>query len=388
VKGLRRLGRVLGLTPSLILLSLLLLGGACAVVPTTPPPISPTAPLTVSPTLAPTATPTAHPLAVPSPTVPPSPPPPLSSPSPLPPPSAFAFAVTADMRQYAGPGLYDSVHYFRGACEAIAALGDVAFMVSPGDIDPPLGVQWTLSQTFGADFPWYPGVGNHEAETPDDVAWLQAYDYGPVNPGPSGCPTTTYSFDYGVAHLVMLNVYCDAGGPTETDGKISDHLYEWLAADLQATDQPYVFVFGHEPAFPQPDAETGRERHIGDSLDAHPASRDRFWDLLAAHGVVAYICGHTHNYSAVRIDGVWQLDAGHARGKGDRGAPSTFLVIRVEKDAVILETYRDDAAGGPYTLVETLPLVGRATVCRPVVAHLPLNKQPAASDGRQVASNQ
>ncbi|HEY75244.1 MAG TPA: hypothetical protein G4O00_03565 [Thermoflexia bacterium] len=348
-----------------VLLALFVLGVGCASRISTPHP-------TPEPSPSPVASPTPQEV-LPSPTTAPPSPSPIPSLAPSPtPPSAFAFAVTADMRQYAGPGLYDSSHYFRGACEAIAALGDVAFMVSPGDIDPPLGVQWTISQTLGADFPWYPGVGNHEAETPDDVAWLQAYDYGPVNPGPSGCPTTTYSFDYGVAHLVMLNVYCNAGGPTITDGKIPDHLYEWLAADLQATDRPYIFVFGHEPAFPQPDAETGRERHVGDSLDAYPANRDRFWDLLASHGVVAYICGHTHNYSAVRIDGVWQLDAGHARGKGDRGAPSTFLVIRVENDLVVLETYRDDMAGGPYTLVERIPLAGGAALYLPLVTRLAL----------------
>ena len=113
-----------------------------------------------------------------------------------------------------------------------------------------------------------------------------------------------------------------------------------------------MFVFGHEPAYPQPDAETGRERHVGDSLDAYPARRDRFWDLLRAYDVRAYICGHTHNYSAVRIDGVWQLDTGHARGKGDRGAPSTFIVVRVDGDRALFQTYRDDMAGGPYSLTD------------------------------------
>lgn len=334
-----------------------------------------------------TSTPAALTAVEPSPT-PPSPPPtpavsPVRSPptesSPTPVPQgpaetatvSFAFAVTADMRVYAGPGPYDSGRYFRGACEAIASLGDVAFMVSPGDIDPPMGVQWTISQTLGADFPWYPGMGNHEAETPDDVAWLQAYDYGPVDPGPTGCPTTTYSFDFETAHLVILNVYCDVGGPTATDGDIPDHLYDWLVADLNANDRPHVFVFGHEPAYPQPDAQTGRERHIGDSLDAHPANRDRFWELLRAYGVRAYIVGHTHNYSAVRIGGVWQLDAGHARGMGDQGAPSTFIVVRVDGDRVVFQTYRDDMAGGPYALTDWgllsplvdsvwLPLVVRA----------------------------
>lgn len=269
------------------------------------------------------------------------------------------------MRLYSGPGRYDTPQYFRGACEAIAAVcsqtrseAECRFMVSPGDVDPPAGVLWTITRTLGADFPWYPAVGNHEVETPEDMEWLRRYgaaltapDGAPVRPGPPGCPTTTYSFDHENAHFVVLNLYCDAAGDGVTDGDVSDHLYHWLAADLTATDRPHIFVFGHEPAYPQPDADTGRVRHLGGSLDAHPARRDRFWNLLRERGVRAYICGHTHNYSAIQVDGVWQLDAGHARGLGDPGAPSTFILVRVDGPSVVFETYRD--FGGGYTLSDS-----------------------------------
>jgi hypothetical protein len=245
--------------------------------------------------------------------------------------------------------------------EALAQVGETAFMVSPGDIDPPAGVYWTITDTLGADYVWYPAVGNHElpgkGEEPTrgaNMDWLTHYDYGPVNPGPSGCPVTSYSFDYGLAHFAVLNAYCDVDGPTATPGDIPDHLYDWLAADLAATDRPYRFVVGHEPAYPLPDAATGRLRHVGDSLDQYPARRDRFWALLAEHQVVAYLCGHTHNYSLARIDGVWQLDAGHARGVGDQGAPSTFSLIHVDQDGVSVEAYRD--AGEGYRLTNRQPL--------------------------------
>lgn len=266
----------------------------------------------------------------------------------------LTITVTADMREYAGEGAYDSSDYFRGAVEAIAAQGGGAFMVSPGDIDPPAGVLWTIEHVLGTDYPWYPVVGNHEAETPEDMDWLRSYDYDQngigvppdiVNTGPSGCPETTYSYDYENVHLVVLNEYCDASGDTATDGDIPDHLYEWLIADLQATPREHILVFGHEPAYPQPDADNGRLRHVGDSLDKYPATRDRFWDLLVSEGVVAYVCGHTHNYSAIQIDSVWQLDAAHARGAGDTGAASTFFMIHVDGDTVTFDAYRDDHDG-------------------------------------------
>lgn len=151
-------------------------------------------------------------------------------------------------------------------------------MVSPGDIDPPANVLWTITQTQGITYTWYPVVGNHElACDPNDdychesysganMDWLNSYDYGPVNPGPIGCPTTTYSFDYQNAHFAMLNEYCDSAGDGVTAGNVPDHLYNWLMNDLDHTTRRHIFVFGHEPAYPQPDEDNGRVRHLGDSL--------------------------------------------------------------------------------------------------------------------------
>jgi len=235
----------------------------------------------------------------------------------------FTFVVTSDMRYFAGPDR-DSSSYFKGVVEAIDRLGGGAFMVSPGDIDPPANVLWTITRTLGVTYTWYPVVGNHELpgdgiedQPGDNMNWLNSYDYGIVNPGPTGCPTTTYSFDYGNAHFVALNEYCDSSGDDATDGDVPDHLYDWLADDLSRTDQVHVFVFGHEPAYPQPDVDNGR----------------------------AYFCGHTHNYSAVNVDGVWQVDVGHARGAAEPGAPSTFVMVHVDGPTVTFDTYRDEHDG-------------------------------------------
>lgn len=274
--------------------------------------------------------------------------------------SLFTFIVTADMRENSGPGAYNTCEYFRGVCEAIDAAGKGVFMVSPGDLDPTVGVRWTISDTLGSSYLWYPAVGNHELPnaghetyTGENLEWLQDYDYDVngagvppdvVNLGPTGCPTTTYSFDYENTHFVVLNEYCDVEGDAVTTGDIPDHLYDWLVDDLANTSKTFSFVFGHEPAYPQPDAGNGRIRHLGDSLDQYPTNRDRFWNLLSAEGVTAYICGHTHNYSAVSIDGLWQIDVGHSRGQGDTGARSTFIRVSVSSDQVTYEVYRVDAA--------------------------------------------
>lgn len=268
----------------------------------------------------------------------------------------LSFAATADMREYTGPDR----RFFRGACERIASGGPGDFMISPGDIDPPQAVYNDLRTYIGSDYIWYPVAGNHETETPADMTWLRAFNPGGdalpnvVNPGPAGGVETSYSFDYGDVHFTVINEYYDEDGDTATVGDVPDALYDWLAADLDATAKPIKFVVGHEPAYPRPDAESGRERHMDDSLNMFPANRDRFWQLLVDQGVTAYICGHTHNYSTFLTGGVWQIDVGHARGYGDTGARSTFVMFYVMDDGSVWHTtYRLNLAGHNYELTET-----------------------------------
>jgi len=267
-----------------------------------------------------------------------------------------SFSVTADMRSYTGP----SMDHFRGVCQTIASGGPGAFMISPGDIDPPAQTYSAIKTWIGDEYPWYPVVGNHEAETEADMEWLRAFNMGAfnlpniVNAGPPGCEETSYSFDYGDVHFVVLNEYYDGNSDHGTDGDVVDTLYEWLLQDLTANTKPIVLVFGHEPAYPQPDQESGRLRHESDSLNAHQENRDRFWNLLKTHSVVAYICGHTHNYSAVQLNGVWQIDASHARGTGDMGSRSSFVMLYVTTAGdVFYYTYRLDYFSNRYTLADS-----------------------------------
>ncbi|MCK4343068.1 MAG: metallophosphoesterase [Phycisphaerae bacterium] len=268
----------------------------------------------------------------------------------------FHFDIAADMRNFTPPE-YPGPRYFGGVCAALRELGPGAFMVIPGDLDPPQRVRTTLDVTLGPDYVWYPVVGNHELDRPEYMSYLRTINAGGkklpgiVRAGPPGAVETCYSFDYQHAHFVVINQYFDGRSDAVPGGDISDALYDWLAADLAANRKPFVFVFGHEPSVSLPDLTNGRVRHRGNSLDQYPRHNHRFWTLLRRHEVVAYFCGHSHNTSVAKINGVWQLDTGHARGLGDSGAPSTFLKVYVEPDAVKCRLYRDDAQGGPYKLV-------------------------------------
>jgi hypothetical protein len=229
----------------------------------------------------------------------------------------LVFIVAADMRRFAVDG--EPSKNFSGACKAIKVAGPGAFMISPGDLDvhPPSAVRDMIDNVLGEDYPWYPVLGNHDPESPSTMRYLRKYNQtvpNVVNQGPKGCETTTFSFDWANTHFVVLNQYYDGVKDWGLEGDVVPELLEWLEADLAATAKKHIFVFGHEPLIPMPDMDNGRIRHQGDSLDEHPENAFAFHQLLLKYGVDAYICGHTHGTSYAKINGLWQLDPGHARG--------------------------------------------------------------------------
>lgn len=265
---------------------------------------------------------------------------------------SFHFTVTADMR-----GFHTD---FGNLLQAINdGPGPGAFHISVGDIDNTIPEnRAVIDNKFGSTFLWYPIIGNHEEESADDMVWLRdEYNNGNSlrtalknftnQDGPTGTAETTYTWNYGRAHFVVLNEYWNggtaAGSDVATDGDVVSALYNWLSANLEANTKPLVFVFGHEPAFPQ-------NRHIGDSLDKYPTNRNAFWTLLEDKRVQVYFCGHTHSYSKHQEEGgnVWQFDAGNA-GNNTDGNGFTYFDVVVSNNRVTVNVYRDPDGSGPGT---------------------------------------
>ncbi|MBK7702322.1 MAG: metallophosphoesterase [bacterium] len=297
----------------------------------------------------------------------------------------FDFVLAGDMSRYI---VVNGIHGWDQACAAMAAAGPGAFLVSPGDLNqdgtnPASIVYDTVEAEIGPGFPFFPGVGNHELDPINlpTLQWIRGFDKGgpdfPVHPGPAGSETTTYSWDHGHAHFVMLNECFDgASDAGALEGNWNPALGEWLEADLTATTQPLIFVFGHFPAWPQRDRDTNQSIHATDTdFNAYGGGvyRDALWDILTRHDVTAYGCGHTHCTSVVDLQGVWQLDQGHARGPVTFYPMSTFLVVHVRAGgAVIVDTWRQPHTEGigneaPYALahVDTIRAADPATVAPP-----------------------
>jgi len=67
----------------------------------------------------------------------------------------------------------------------------------------------------------------------------------------------------------------------------------WLNEVLENYKRPFIFAYGHEPAF-----MAGCHR---DNLSVNPAERDLMWESLIQAGARVYFCGHDHFYDHMKI---------------------------------------------------------------------------------------
>ena len=267
--------------------------------------------------------------------------------------NSFHFTVTADMR--------NNHEGFRKVCKAIneKAGGPGAFHISAGDINPAAKNRKIIDEEFGTDAVWYPVAGNHELDdrAGSDMKWIRNEFHSLpyiVNKGPLNCEETTYSFDYKNAHFVVLNEYYDGASDTKADGNIVPSLFSWLKEDLDKNTRPFIFVFGHEPAFSVPDEYWKTARHSGDSLDKYPENRDAFWNLLEEKDVTAYICGHTHCYSRYQHAGgnVWQVVPVTCPPPNSHKYDAWLNIVVSGRD-VNFEVYRDTDEDGKYSIYDS-----------------------------------
>ncbi len=254
--------------------------------------------------------------------------------------------------------------------------GPGSFMVVCGDLDDFDTVRDAIAATIaapqqakGSDYPFYPVVGNHDVlmtgtQSIDLNGWRsrQLVDYnrenlkhivnwGPDIPsrlpgyGDDGVRYTTYSFDYGNSHFVVLDQYGlndyktpEGNFPARGNARIFKPIHDWLAKDLAQTKQEHIFIFGHQ-------GMTGR------LALAEASGAGTFWNLLAQYPVRAYFYGHEHAYSINTEQPYAVICVGHARDN---------VTVFVDGENVRIETFIH-ATGQTITRV----LAGIDTSCHP-----------------------
>lgn len=180
-----------------------------------------------------------------------------------------------------------------------------------------------------------------------------------INPGPTGCARSSFSYDMGDTHIVQLNEYwngltvggCAApwfvpvGGANNLDGcfkysttdggYIPDLLYTWLEADLTASTKPYKIVIGHEPLYADP-------ANLGYSLDKDVVNRDKLQALLISKGVSTFIGGHTHKEGILQVGGIYHVNTGSAGSNAIITSRPSSIVYTQDTPAGLVITLKSE----------------------------------------------
>ncbi len=161
------------------------------------------------------------------------------------------------------------------------------FVLHTGDFvaDGRIAAQWTTFFTVERDLlrqsPLFGALGNHDRNS---INYFDAFHL----PGNE----RWYSFDYGNAHFIALQVDGYAGyAPGSAQ-------YTWLENDLASTDRLWKFVFFHIPPY-------SSGPHSGDI-----SVRDALGPLFAQHGVDLVFSGHDHDYERSVVSDVVYIVTG------------------------------------------------------------------------------
>lgn len=160
--------------------------------------------------------------------------------------------------------------------------------------------------TTDTGIPIYVLRGNHEDGPNETVAPLLdvyiatvASDM-PIN-GPPGEEKLTYSFTHNGAKFIVTDDYIAHYGLKETVNQ------SWVDEQLRQDTRPFIFVFGHSPAYNLDD----EPEESGFSLALNPEQRDVFWKSLVNNNVSAYFSGHIHTYVRGESQGVQEIVCGN-----------------------------------------------------------------------------
>lgn len=159
--------------------------------------------------------------------------------------------------------------------KAFEMFPDAKFIVHNGDLteEPTMEAGWDYffeeAKQWITSVPLMPVTGNHD-EVGEDAARFVSHFQVPDNGAAEATPGTSYSFDYGPVHIVVLN--------TESNVKKQA---KWLEEDLANTSQPWKIVAMHEGPYGGNQKESILKRWV---------------PIFDAYGVDLVLQGHNHEY--------------------------------------------------------------------------------------------
>lgn len=173
---------------------------------------------------------------------------------------------------------------------AFTVFPEAAFIVHNGDFteNPEDEEAWTnlfgKAKRWVTAVPFMPVTGNHD-EVADNAEPFVSHFNVPTNGAEGSIPGTTYSYDYGSAHFIMLN----------TESNVKEQT-KWLKKDLESTNKQWVIVSLHQGPY-----------------GGNTNKKIKDWtELFDEYKVDLVLQGHNHEYSRS-----YPLRDGEIVGNGD-----------------------------------------------------------------------
>ena len=155
-----------------------------------------------------------------------------------------------------------------------------------------------IQELFGT-LPYLAVMGNHE-KTGQLFAKYYPYQFY--------ADRYYWSFDYGSAHIVIIDQY--------TSYSNGSAQYRWLENDLSATVKPWKFIVMHEPGWSAKEWRNNKD------------VQNYIQPLCKKYGIQMVITGHNHFYARAHVDGVVHITTGGG-GAGLYDPDPTFPNIMI-----------------------------------------------------------
>lgn len=171
------------------------------------------------------------------------------------------------------------------------------------------GYFFTPGEQFLSCTPFMSSAGNHETGVPSTKRWSSCYDYfWQFSHGESEDSITDprgeayFSFPYGNADMVVININGDASSPAFLPGSKQ---YEWLDETLNASTAPWIFIFGHVGIYTSGyhGQWSAEPKQVAPLLEKYASAGKR----------IIYFCGDDHSFEHLYKDGVHYVRPGCGR---------------------------------------------------------------------------
>ena len=282
---------------------------------------------------------------------------------------SFSFLYMGDIQYTDGNAASEYPEWGTMLESAYAANPDIAFGLLGGDMVNSGSdmSDWSYFLSYASNVfskvPMMTTNGNHESNFTGGKPQFYTAIMGLPKNGPNGFSEEFYSFDYGTAHVTVLNSWVFSG---EQENVSMGAINSWIEKDLEAaSNAKFRIVMLHHPAYALEDDTVSDE------------VLTQWVPLLEAGKVDLVLCGHQHIYArskplankTVSGSGITYVMGNSGQKFYSNGNEtyqaktiyntSTYQILKVDGDALSLWTY--DRNGSPLDSWSTTSKVASLT---------------------------